>query len=47
MPDEESPIPPSMRNYKFVVVEIEEENGDHKPGYYLSTLTPKEVWEKL
>jgi hypothetical protein len=36
-----------MRNYKFVVVEIEEENGDLDPGYYLSTLTPKEVWEKL
>ena len=32
MPDEESPIPPSMRNYKFVVVEIEEENGDLNPG---------------
>jgi len=47
MPDEESPIPPSMRNYKFVVVEIEEQNGDHKPGHYLSTLTPKEAWEKL
>ncbi len=31
-PDEESLIPPSMRNYKFVVVEIEEENGDLKPG---------------
>jgi hypothetical protein len=47
MPDEESPIPPSMRNYKFVVVEMEEENGDLKSGYYFSTLTPKEVWEKL
>jgi len=47
MPDEESPIPPSMRNYKFVVVEIEQENGDHKPGYYFSALTPKEVWKKL
>jgi len=47
MPDEESPIPPSMRNYKFVVVEIEEEDDDLKPGYYFSTLTPKEVWEKL
>ena len=47
MPDEESTIPPSMRNYKFVVVEIEEKSGDLKPGYYLSTLTPKEVWEKL
>jgi hypothetical protein len=47
MPDEESPIPPSMRNYKFVVVEIEEKNGDLKPGYYFSSLTPKEVWEKL
>jgi hypothetical protein len=46
MPDEESPIPPSMRNYRFVVVEIEE-NGDLKPGYYFSTVTPKEVWEKL
>lgn len=47
MPDEEPPIPPSMRNYKFVVVEIEEEDGDLKLGYYFSTLTPKEVWEKL
>ena len=47
MPDEESLIPPSMRNYKFVVVEIEEENDDLKPGYYLSPLTPKEVWERL
>jgi len=47
IPDEECPTPPSMRNYKFVVVEIEEENNDFKPGYYLSTLTPKEVWEKL
>ena len=47
MPDEESPIPPSMRNYKFVVVEIEVENDDLKPGYYLSPLTPKEVWEKF
>ncbi len=47
MPDEESSVPPSMRNYKFVVVEIEEENDDFKPGYYLSALTPKEVWEKL
>ena len=47
MPDEESPIPPSMRNYKFALVEIEEESGDLDPGYYFSTLTPKEVWEKL
>ena len=47
MPDEESPIPPSMRNYKFVVVAMEEENGDLKSGYYFSTFTPKEVWEKL
>jgi hypothetical protein len=47
MPDEESSNPPSMRNYKFVVVEIEEENGDLKPGYYFSRLTPKEVWEML
>jgi hypothetical protein len=47
MPDEESPIPPLIRNYKFVVVEIEEEKGDLKPGYYFSNLTPKEVWEKL
>ena len=47
MPDEESLTPPSMRNYKFVVIEIEKENIDFKPGYYLSTLTPKEVWEKL
>jgi len=47
MPDEQSSVPPSMRNYKFVVVQIEVENGDFEPGYYLSTLTPKEVWEKL
>lgn len=47
MPDEESLIPPSMQNYRFVVVEIEEENEDLNPGYYLSTLRPKEVWEKL
>jgi hypothetical protein len=30
-----------------VVVEIEEENDDLKPGYYLSPLTPKETWERL
>ncbi len=47
MPDEESPVPPAMRNYKYVMVEVGEENEDIKPGYYLSTLTPKEVWEKL
>ena len=48
MPDEEFPVPPSMRNYKFVVVQIEEDNEALKAGYYLSTLTPpKEVWEKL
>jgi hypothetical protein len=47
MPDEESPIPPSMRNYKFVVVEIAEDNEELNPGYYRSPLTPKEVWEKL
>jgi len=46
-PDEESSVPLSMRNYKFVVVQIEEENGDLQPGYYFSTLTAKEVWEKL
>jgi hypothetical protein len=42
MPDEESSVPPSMRNDKFVGVEIEEENDDLDPGYYLSPLTPKE-----
>jgi len=47
LPDEESPIPPLMENYKFVVVEVEEENVELKPGYYLSPLTPKEVWERL
>jgi len=47
MPDDESPIPPSMRNDKFEVAEIEEENADLKPGYYFSGLTPKEIWEKL
>ena len=29
MPDEESSISPSMRNYKFVLVEIKEGNGDY------------------
>ncbi len=47
MPDEESQTPPSMRNYKFVVVEVKEESGNITPGYYLSTFTPKEAWEKL
>ena len=47
LPDEESPVPPSMRNYKFVLVEVEEGNGCLKPGYYLSPLTPKKGWEKL
>jgi hypothetical protein len=36
-----------MQNYKFMMVEIEEDTGDLKPGYYFSTLTPKEAWEKL
>lgn len=35
LPDEESRLPPSMENYKFVVVEIEEKNDDFDPGYYL------------
>ena len=43
MTDKGSPIPPSMRNDKFMVVGREEENGDLKPGYYLFTLTPKEA----
>lgn len=47
LPDEESQLPPSMRNYEFVMIEMEEENGGLKPGYYLSPLTPKEVWERL
>ena len=47
MPDEESQVPPEFRNYKFVIVEVEEENGEIKPGFYLSSLTPKEVWEKM
>ena len=47
MPDEESPVPPDLRNYKFVVVQVEEENSELKSGFYLSSLTPKEVWEKL
>ena len=47
MPDEESPPPPSMRNYKFVAVEVEREGGDLDPGYSLSSFTPKEAWEKL
>ncbi len=47
MPDEESPVPPDLRNYKFVVIQVKEENSELKPGFYLSSLTPKEVWEKL
>ena len=47
LPDEESPVPPDGRNYKFVVIQVEEENSELKPGFYLSSLTPKEVWEKL
>ncbi|MGZ3559150.1 MAG: hypothetical protein ACXU97_08580 [Thermodesulfobacteriota bacterium] len=47
MPDEESTISPDLRNYKFVVIQVEEENSELKPGFYLSSLTPKEVWEKL
>ena len=34
-------------DYKFVGVKVEDGNGDLKPGYYLSTLTPKEVWERF
>ena len=47
MPDEESPVPPDLRNYKFVVIQVEEENSELELGFYLSSLTPKEVWEKL
>jgi hypothetical protein len=47
MPDEESPVPPDLRNYKFVVIQVEEEDNELKPGFYLSSMTPKEVWEKL
>jgi hypothetical protein len=47
MSDEESPVPPDLRNYKFVVIQTEDENGELKPGFYLSSLTPKEVWEML
>lgn len=47
MPDEDSTVPPDLRNYKFVVIQIERENNELKPGFYLSSLTPKEVWEKL
>ena len=47
MQDEESPVPPDLRNYKFVVIQIEDEDSEIKPGFYLSSLTPKEVWEKL
>ena len=47
MPDEESPVSPGLRNYKFVVIQVEEENSELEPGFYLSSLTPKEVWEKL
>ncbi len=47
LPDEESPLPPDLRNYKFVIIQVEEDEGELKPGYYLSLLTPKEVWERL
>ena len=47
MPDEESPVAPDLRNYKFVVIQVEEENSELEPGFYLSSLTPKQVWEKL
>ena len=47
LPDEESPVSPDRRNYKFVIIQVEEEYGELKPGFYLSSLTPKEVWEKL
>ena len=47
LPDEESQVPPDRRNYKFVIIQVEEKNADLKPGFYLSSLTPKEVWEKL
>jgi len=47
VPDEECSVPPDLRGYKFVVVQVEEENSELKPGFYLSPLTPKEVWEKL
>jgi hypothetical protein len=47
LPDEESPVSPDRRNYKFVIIQIEEKYGELKPGFYLSSLTPKEVWEKL
>jgi hypothetical protein len=47
MSDEESQVPPEFRNYKFVIVEVEEGGGEIKPGFYLSSLTSKEVWEKM
>jgi len=47
IPGEESSLPPSIRNHKFVVVEIEEGDDDLVPGFYLSTYTPKEAREKL
>ncbi len=47
VPDEESPVPPDLRNYKFVVIQVDEENSELKPGFYLSSVRPKEVWEKL
>ena len=47
IPDEESPVPPDLRNYKFVVIRVEQEDSELKPGFYLSSLMPKEVWEKL
>jgi hypothetical protein len=47
MPDEESPVPADLRNYRSVVIQVEEENGELKPGFFFSYLTPKEVWEKI
>ena len=37
MPDEESLVPPDLRNYKFVVIQVEEENSELKAGFYLYT----------
>jgi hypothetical protein len=34
MSDEESQVPEEFRNYKFVIIEVEEENGEIKPSMF-------------
>ncbi|RPJ04207.1 MAG: hypothetical protein EHM36_11100 [Deltaproteobacteria bacterium] len=45
-----NPVTPNSRDdkpTKCVVIEIEERDGELKPGYYFSPLTSKGAWEKL